>query len=57
MKENYVWATNQRVIEIISLIVLHVSGPVLSKYATVTDGEWLKANIFDSIVRFCVPVF
>jgi len=49
------WADNLRVIATISAIFLHVSAVLLSQKGSAPD--WWVGNIYDSAVRFCVPVF
>ena len=55
--EKLFWADNLRVIATIAVIFLHVSATVLYKFNTVPRSYWWIGNIYDSSVRFCVPVF
>lgn len=57
MKEKQIWLDALRVISTISVVILHVSSAVLYKYGTVSNSIWNTANIYDGMVRFCVPVF
>ena len=57
MKERHIWLENTRAIATIAVIILHVAAPILYQYGKTSDGIWHTANIYDSIVRFCVPVF
>lgn len=57
MKEKLIWLDNLRVISTIAVIVLHVSAPILYKYGEISDKDWIIANVYDGMVRFCVPVF
>lgn len=43
-----------RIIAIFGVIVLHVSG---SKWDSETGTSWQVLNIYDGLVRFCVPIF
>lgn len=52
-----IWTNNLRVLATISVILLHVSGQILIQYGKVSDFVWWTGNLFDSFVRFCVPVF
>lgn len=54
--EHIVWIDYLKAIAIITVVVLHVSVPVLSFYGDL-DINWWLSTIFDSIMRFCVPVF
>jgi surface polysaccharide O-acyltransferase-like enzyme len=55
LNNNIVWIDNLRVLATISVIFLHVSCPLLYKFET--NPNWWCGNIYDSIMRFCVPVF
>lgn len=52
-----VWINNLRALATISVIVLHVTFPALYNYGTININDWQVGNFFDSLVRFCVPVF
>ncbi|TDO21981.1 acyltransferase [Pedobacter duraquae] len=49
------WADNLRVVATMSVIVLHVSAPLMP-ISGFTSSWWI-ANFSNSSVRFCVPVF
>lgn len=51
------WTTNLRVVATISVIFLHVTAGILYQYGTISNSIWWTGNIYDSLVRFCVPVF
>ncbi|MEJ6979287.1 acyltransferase family protein [Pedobacter sp. P351] len=51
------WADNLRAFATISVILLHVSAPILYQYGTIPNRDWWIGNFVDSSVRFCVPVF
>lgn len=46
-----------RALATVSVVALHVAGPVLYEYGALPAGEWWTANAIDSAVRFSVPVF
>lgn len=54
---NLSWTTNLRVVATISVIFLHVTSGILYQYGSISDFIWWTGNIYDSLVRFCVPVF
>lgn len=55
-KERVIFIDLLRVVSIFAVIVLHVSA--IRWYSTdVTSNKWLVLNIYDSAVRWCVPVF
>jgi surface polysaccharide O-acyltransferase-like enzyme len=51
------WAHLLRAVATFAVIILHVSAPILNQFAFIPRSEWLQGNIFNSSVRFCVPVF
>jgi len=52
------WISNLRVIATISVIMLHVSAELLlSSFTNPPNASWNIANLYDSLVRYCVPVF
>lgn len=51
------WTNNLRAVATFSVIFLHVSSGILSQYGSVSNFIWWTGNIYDSIVRFCVPSF
>lgn len=57
MNEKYFWADNLRAIATISVILLHVSSPVLYLYNSIPLTDWWLGNLLNSISRFCVPIF
>ena len=46
-----------RILATLSVIVIHVSGPLVVKYGEISSFDWNVANFFDSISRYSVPVF
>lgn len=55
-KEDILWISQLRAIATISVIILHVAAPFLYKFNE-TKQDWWIGNIYDSAVRFCVPIF
>lgn len=49
------WADNLRVLATISVIILHVTSPLLTNIQSSSD--WWIGNIIESSVRFSVPIF
>ena len=62
-KKDIAWLNNVRFLATISVIILHVSSiPVLNEFSAISMHDssmtnWHSGNIFDSLTRFCVPVF
>lgn len=49
------WLDNLRAVATISVVFLHVVSALL--YQDLLSPTWLLCNFYDSMVRFCVPVF
>ena len=56
-EKRYLWADSLRAAATLAVIVLHVSVAVESGFGTIPMKDWLTANIYDSMVRWCVPIF
>ncbi|PXY45358.1 acyltransferase [Flavobacterium hydrophilum] len=54
---NLNWVKNLRVLATISVIVLHTASEILYQYGTIASSVWWIGNVYDSAVRFCVPIF
>jgi surface polysaccharide O-acyltransferase-like enzyme len=55
--KNYEWVDSLRVLATLSVIFVHVTAPILYQYGKVSNFDWWVGNIYDSTVRFCVPIF
>ena len=55
--KNYDWIDSLRVLATFSVIFLHAASGILNQYKTVSNFDWWIGNIYDSAVRFCVPIF
>ncbi len=52
------WVSNLRVVATVAVVVLHISVPYLeNKFVDLPGINWWGGNLFDSLTRFCVPVF
>ena len=51
-----IWLDNARIIATYAVIVLHVSAGIVVTKRVGTENWW-TGNFFDSLVRWCVPVF
>jgi surface polysaccharide O-acyltransferase-like enzyme len=52
-----IWVDKARIFAVIAVIVLHVSAIVVVGIKDFNDPQWWFGNIYDSMVRWCVPVF
>lgn len=55
--EDTSYLNSLRVVATVSVILLHVAAPLLYKFSKISGFNWLTANFYDSLVRFCVPIF
>lgn len=51
------WADVCRVFAIFGVVVIHACGAVFYQYGKIPQGNWLSANLIDSLVRCSVPLF
>lgn len=51
-----IWLDAARVLSIVAVVVLHVAGSVVT-LAPLGSSAWWAGNLYDSLVRWCVPVF
>lgn len=51
------WLDSLRAIAILGVIIIHVSSPVVNMSYGKNMFHWWTGNIFDSMVRFSVPLF
>ncbi len=55
--QKYEWMDTLRVIATFAVIYLHVAADILYLYGKIPLWTWQIGNLYDSLVRFCVPVF
>lgn len=46
-----------RILATFSVVIIHVSGPLVVKFGKISFLDWNVANFFDSISRYSVPMF
>lgn len=51
------WIDYVRAIACFMVVVLHAAAPLLYQYNQLPLGYWFIGNLFDSLVRACVPLF
>ena len=56
-RQNIEWLDSLRVIATIGVIMIHEATPVVKMSYGGNMGNWWTGNIFDSAVRFAVPLF
>jgi len=56
-KHNVLWIEFIRFLATFSVVWLHSAAPLLYKYNELSIIDWWTGNIYDSMVRTCVPLF
>lgn len=56
-KKPIIWVDYLRVIATFSVVFLHTSAPLLYRFNELPNNYWWYGNIYDSMVRMCVPLF
>jgi surface polysaccharide O-acyltransferase-like enzyme len=51
------WLDNLRVKATFMVVLIHAAAPGLYKYNQIPDSWWWICNIYDSLLRCCVPLF
>ena len=46
-----------KVLAIIAVIFIHVAAPIIPRYYELNLNDWWTANVYDSLTRWCVPIF
>lgn len=57
IQEEWYWIDYLRVFATFGVILLHTAAPLANQYGIVSNYDWWIGNIYNSITRFCVPVF
>ena len=55
MKNNHFWIDLLKSLAAFAVIILHISIPVVNDLAS--KENWLTGNFYESLTRFCVPIF
>lgn len=51
------WVDNARILGMLAVVVLHVAANVVARVEDRTSAQWWAGHLFDSALRWCVPVF
>ena len=55
--KNYYGISLLRIVATLSVIIIHVSAPLVVEFGKISNFDWNVANFYDSISRYAVPVF
>lgn len=56
-KSRQLWADILRILAIFCVILIHSAAPLLTRYEEITIHAWWIGNLYNSISRWCIPVF
>jgi len=56
-RPNFFWVDYIRAVTIFGVVLIHVAADVITEWGVIPAGRWWSANLYDSLVRGCVPVF
>lgn len=56
-EKRQIWVDYIRVVATFCVMILHSAAPLLYNYKKLPVHHWMIANIYDSSVRMCVPLF
>jgi len=56
-QENILWVDWMRAVATVGVVLLHTASPLLYMYNTLPESHWWVGNIYDSMLRMCVPLF
>jgi surface polysaccharide O-acyltransferase-like enzyme len=57
MKNKVFWVDFIRITASFSVVLLHSAAPLLEQYKNISAFDWWTGNVYDSMVRSCVPLF
>ncbi len=55
--ERLVWPDVLKIVSVIAVVVIHSAAPLLVDVAPPGPAGWWIGNLYDSAVRWCIPVF
>ncbi len=56
-RQDVLWVDLVRIMATFFVVLLHSAAPLLYKYNELSITNWWAGNIYDSMVRMCVPLF
>lgn len=51
------WVDLLRILSIYAVVIIHVAAPYLNYYSSDPNFQWWMGNLYDSLARWCIPVF
>ncbi len=56
-ESDIIWVDNAKIIAIFAVVILHIAAAVVTKITNLESFAWWIGNAYDSLTRWCVPVF
>ena len=57
ISSHFFFADAVRALAIFAVIILHIASDYVEHYREISNAEWWSADIYNGLVRFCVPMF
>ena len=54
---HFFFADVLRALAVFAVIILHIASDYVEHYGEISNSDWWAANIYNGLVRFCVPMF
>lgn len=55
--ERLIWPDTLKIVSVFAVILIHSAAPLLIGYERLGSTHWWVGNLYDSSVRWCIPVF
>ena len=55
--ETLIWTDSTRVLAALAVVMLHAAVPIVAGPAALGSPAWWAGNLYDALVRWCVPAF
>lgn len=55
--KHFLWIDLLKIVSIYAVILIHSAAPLLVQYDTIGGSMWWIGNLYNSIARWCIPVF
>ena len=54
---HFFFADVLRALAVFAVIILHTASDYIEHYGEISNSDWWAANVYNGLVRFCVPMF
>ena len=56
-QSHFFFADALRALAVFAVIILHTASDYIEHYGEISNGNWWSADVYNGLVRFCVPMF